>query len=56
MLRSALFAEFERVHLGPPKIHPAKLTRLEMMLSKLGIAPAEASRVSVNFAPDKFKN
>lgn len=31
---------------GAAKMHPARLARLEMMLAKLGLSPADASRVS----------
>jgi len=52
-IAATLFAEFRA---APAKFHPAKLARLEMMLSKLGMSPADASRVSAStpFTPGDF--
>lgn len=46
---ASLFAQFRA---GPADFHPAKLARLEMMLAKLGMSPADASRVSCAPAPE----
>jgi hypothetical protein len=44
---AALFVEFR---LNPFTMHPQRLGRLEMMMSKLGMTPVDSSRVS---APKK---
>lgn len=41
---ASLFVQFRQ---SPAEFHPAKLARLEMMLAKMGMNPADASRVSV---------
>lgn len=41
---ASLFVQFRE---APAEFHPAKLARLEMMLAKLGMSPADASRVTV---------
>lgn len=45
----SLFVQFRQ---APAVFHPAKLARLEMMLSKLGMSPADATRVRAE-APAK---
>lgn len=45
---ASLFVQFRA---SPADFHPAKLARLEMMLAKLGMSPADASRVSVARVP-----
>lgn len=49
-MAASLFAQFRA---DPVRFHPAKLARLEMMLSKLGMSPADASRVRA--APSRVR-
>lgn len=39
-----LFVQFRE---APAEFHPAKLARLQMMLTKLGMSPVDASRVTM---------
>jgi hypothetical protein len=47
---AALFVEFR---LNPIAMHPQRLGRLEMMMSKLGMTPVDSSRVSAVKGPKK---
>lgn len=38
---------------GAAEMHPARLARLEMMLAKLGLSPADASRVTAAPPPQR---